>query len=158
MRAVLGDRKLAPERAGLQREIAGVRGPLPSKLVGRLLGSYGIRGQIRNGAFGCGAVASAGQIGYPMVVKVMSADVPHRSDVGAVQLGIKDETGLRAAVALIRKEYAGQGSGCRHRRLRDAGRADRLQQAMVGYQAAPPMRADDSRSAASWSSSRRTRR
>ena len=49
------------------------------------------------------AVTLAGRIGYPMVVKVVSADVPHRSDVGAVQLGIKDEAGLRAAVALIEK-------------------------------------------------------
>jgi len=54
--------------------------------------------------------ALAGQVGYPMVVKVMSADVPHRSDVGAVQLGIKDEAGLRAALALIEKKRPGKGS------------------------------------------------
>ncbi len=36
-----------------------------------------------------------------MVVKVVSAQVPHRSDVGAVQLGIRDDAGLAAAVALI---------------------------------------------------------
>ena len=38
----LADRKLTAERAALRQEIAGMQGPLPSKLVGRLLASYGI--------------------------------------------------------------------------------------------------------------------
>ena len=42
-------------------------------------------------------------IGYPLVVKVVSRDVPHRSDVGGVQLGITDAAGLRQAIAEIER-------------------------------------------------------
>jgi acetyltransferase len=135
----LADRKLTPERAGLRQEIAGIRGPLPSKLVGRLLASYGIpvvKSAVARSA--AEAVKLAGQIGYPMVVKVMSAHVPHRSDVGAVQLGIKNEADLGAALALI-------GSNVREKVPGAVIDGYELQeelidcvQAMVGYQAAPP--------------------
>ena len=79
----LADRKLTPERAALKREIDGQRGPLPRPLVGRLLASYGIpvvKSAVAESA--AEAVSLAGQIGYPMVVKVVSAGVPHRSDGG----------------------------------------------------------------------------
>ena len=83
----LAGRKLTLERAALKRDISSVRGPLPNKLVARLLESYGIpvvkSAMVRSAAE---AEAAASGIGYPMVVKVMSKDVPHRSDVGAVQL------------------------------------------------------------------------
>jgi acetyltransferase len=135
----LADRKLTPERSDLQREIAGARGPLPPKLVGRLLGSYGIpvvKSAIARSAVE--AVAVAGQIGYPMVVKVMSADVPHRSDVGAVQVGIKDETGLRAAVALIEKNVREKVPDAVIYGYEMQEELIDCVQAMVGYQAAPP--------------------
>ena len=123
----LADRKLTPERESLRRDIASMRGPLPPELVARLLASYGIpvvkSAMVRSAAE---AVSAASGIGYPMVVKVMSKDVPHRSDVGAVQLGIKDEAGLRAAVALIEKNVREKVPGAVDRRLRDAGRAGRL--------------------------------
>ena len=87
----LADRKLTPERVGLRQKIAGISGPLPSKQISRLLASYGIP-VVKSAVARSPAEAAklAGPIGYPMVVKVVSADVPHRSDVGAVQLGIKD--------------------------------------------------------------------
>jgi acetyltransferase len=117
----LADRKLTPERVALQRDIAASAGPLPSALTGRLLASYGIpvvKSAVARSA--AEAVTLAAGIGYPMVVKVMSAGVPHRSDVGAVQLGIEDEAGLRAAVALIEKNVrekcpvpSSKGTRCR---------------------------------------------
>lgn len=43
------------------------------------------------------AVAAARQMGYPVAVKMNSPDVTHKSDVGGVILGVKDEAGVRAA-------------------------------------------------------------
>jgi len=44
-----------------------------------------------------GAVKAAKEIGFPIVMKLMAEDVVHKSDVGAVKLGIKDETEVGVA-------------------------------------------------------------
>jgi len=135
----LRDRKLTPERAALAAEIGAIKGSLPSALVGRLLASYGI--PVVKSAVARSveeAVSHAGTIGYPMVVKVMSAQVPHRSDVGAVQLGIEDEAGLRAAVALIEKNVRDKVPGAKIDGYEMQEELVDCVQAMVGYQAAPP--------------------
>jgi acyl-CoA synthetase (NDP forming) len=46
-----------------------------------------------------GAVAAAAELGYPVVLKVVSPDVSHKSDFGGVQLHLRDEAGVRAAYA-----------------------------------------------------------
>ena len=43
------------------------------------------------------AVAFANEIGYPVVIKIASYDIIHKSDVGGVKTGIADEASLRAA-------------------------------------------------------------
>jgi acyl-CoA synthetase (NDP forming) len=43
------------------------------------------------------AAAAAGEIGYPVAVKMNSVDVTHKSDVGGVLLNVKDEAGVRKA-------------------------------------------------------------
>jgi len=43
------------------------------------------------------AVAAAKEIGFPVVVKVDSPDISHKSDAGCVALGIADEKGTRKA-------------------------------------------------------------
>jgi acyl-CoA synthetase (NDP forming) len=40
------------------------------------------------------AVAAAGKIGYPVVAKVVSADIIHKSEVGGVVVGIEDDVWL----------------------------------------------------------------
>ena len=135
----LGDRTLAPERAGMRQEMAAMRGPLPSKLASRLLASYGIpvvKSVVARSA--AEALTLAGQIGYPMVVKVASADVPHRSDVGAVQLGIRNETDLAGALALIEKNVREKVPGAAIDGYEMQEELIDCVQAMVGYQAAPP--------------------
>jgi acetyltransferase len=135
----LAGRTLTPERETLAREIAGLRGSLPQALVGRLLESYGI--PVVKSAVARTvdeAMSLATDIGYPMVVKVMSAQVPHRSDVGAVQLGIRDDAGLRAAVALIEKNVRETVPGAVIAGYEMQEELIDCVQAMVGYQAAPP--------------------
>jgi Acyl-CoA synthetase (NDP forming) len=39
----------------------------------------------------------AGTIGYPVVMKILSPDIHHKTDVGGVVVGIKDESSLRIA-------------------------------------------------------------
>jgi len=43
------------------------------------------------------AVAAARTMGYPVVLKIASPDIVHKSDAGGVMLGIRDETSLRRA-------------------------------------------------------------
>ncbi len=52
------------------------------------------------------AVQRAGEIGYPVVLKLNSKSITHKSDVGGVQLNLKDEAAVRAAFARIRDTLA----------------------------------------------------
>ncbi|MBP0637742.1 acetate--CoA ligase family protein [Cupriavidus sp. AcVe19-6a] len=42
------------------------------------------------------AVAVAARIGYPVVIKAQASELPHKSDVGGVIVGLADEAALRA--------------------------------------------------------------
>lgn len=47
------------------------------------------------------AVTLARQIGFPVVMKIVSPDILHKSDAGGVKVNIKDEEGVRAAYQTI---------------------------------------------------------
>jgi acyl-CoA synthetase (NDP forming) len=47
------------------------------------------------------AVAMAARIGYPVVAKLVSADIAHKSDIGGVVVGIESEQALRKAFQSI---------------------------------------------------------
>lgn len=49
------------------------------------------------------AVRFAVEIGYPVVLKIVSPDILHKSDAGGVKLGLADEFGVRSAYAEIKK-------------------------------------------------------
>ena len=42
------------------------------------------------------AVAAAARLGYPVVLKILSRDIAHKTEVGGVEVGIADESALRA--------------------------------------------------------------
>ncbi len=47
------------------------------------------------------ALAAAGQIGYPVVLKVESPDIPHKTEAGVVRLGVQSDVELRQTYAEI---------------------------------------------------------
>jgi acyl-CoA synthetase (NDP forming) len=46
---------------------------------------------------------AARDLGYPVVLKVVADDLPHRSDLGLVRVGLGDEAGLEAAWATLER-------------------------------------------------------
>ncbi len=55
------------------------------------------------------AAAAAARIGYPVALKVISADISHKSDAGGVKLNLKNDTDVRQAfgdIAASAKAYA----------------------------------------------------
>ena len=59
------------------------------------------------------AVRLAGEIGYPVVVKVISPDVIHKSDLGGVVLGVADADGVRRACRGIVERVGERQPGAR---------------------------------------------
>jgi acetyl coenzyme A synthetase (ADP forming)-like protein len=59
------------------------------------------------------AVAYANDIGYPVVIKLISPDVVHKSDAGGVVLGVIDKDGVRAACGSIRERIEAHHPGAR---------------------------------------------
>ena len=66
--------------------------------------------------------AAAG-LGYPVVLKVVSDDIPHRSEHGLIAVGLRSEADLQAAWARLDQALARLGAA--------AGSVDRLVQPMV---------------------------
>jgi acetyltransferase len=56
------------------------------------------------------AAQAAEGIGFPVVLKLHSETVTHKSDRGGVRLNLKDKTEVRAAFAAIQSAFAGDGS------------------------------------------------
>jgi len=47
------------------------------------------------------AAGSADEIGYPVVLKIASADIAHKSEIGGVIVGLRDEAQVRAAFGTL---------------------------------------------------------
>jgi acetyltransferase len=55
------------------------------------------------------AAAAAAKVGYPVVLKLLSTTLTHKSDVGGVQLNLGDEPAVHSAFATIRDNVARLG-------------------------------------------------
>lgn len=67
-----------------------------------VLAAYGIpMVQDRLAASADEAIAAAREIGFPVVMKVESIDIPHKTEAGVVRLALADENAVRAAHAEI---------------------------------------------------------
>ena len=75
---------------------------LPQAVVNGLLRAYGIpTAEPRLAASAEQAVLLAGQTGYPVALKVASADIAHKSDVGGVLLDLADAAAVQAGFARV---------------------------------------------------------
>ena len=93
--------------------MAGERWLEPDQLA-QLLGAYGIRTAGARPAANRGeAAVVAKSVGFPVVMKVKSPDVIHKTDVGGVKLGIKSEEEAARAFDEIRAALAKAKPGAR---------------------------------------------
>lgn len=60
-----------------------------------------------------GTVAAAERIGYPVVLKAVSADLPHKTEAGAVLVGLRDAAAVRDGFARILANVAKAKPGLR---------------------------------------------
>jgi len=80
----------------------------------QLLAIYGIPTVDTRIAAGAGeAVAAAKAIGFPVVLKLYSETITHKTDVGGVKLNLKDEAAVRDAFDAIRTSVA-ERKGAEH--------------------------------------------
>ncbi|MCB2402276.1 acetate--CoA ligase family protein [Rhizobium ruizarguesonis] len=91
----------------LRREVMQCDGTLDAELSFRLLRAYEIP-LVKSVVVPDFETARhhASEIGYPMVVKIASRDIPHRSDIGAVVLNVLDDAELSDAIARIARNVA----------------------------------------------------
>lgn len=63
-----------------------------------LLGRYGVAGaSVRTASSRDDAAEAARSLGFPVVMKILSSDILHKSDVGGVALALADEDAVRSA-------------------------------------------------------------
>ncbi|MFL1463864.1 acetate--CoA ligase family protein [Roseococcus sp. DSY-14] len=59
------------------------------------------------------AVAAARRIGFPVVMKILSPDILHKSEIGGVLLGVGDEAAVRQGFATLMERAAARAPGAR---------------------------------------------
>ena len=75
---------------------------LPEPEAAALLGKYGIAYPAHAYALSAAeAVEAGGRLGFPVVLKVVSPDAMHKSDVGGVAVSVQDADGVEAAFEAI---------------------------------------------------------
>jgi len=94
-----GPPDIAAARAPIDAALAAGREMLDEFEAKALLKAYGIPtvATLAVGATGGAAAAAAREIGYPVALKILSPDISHKSDVGGVCLGLRDEGELERA-------------------------------------------------------------
>jgi acyl-CoA synthetase (NDP forming) len=80
----------------------------------QVLGSFGLA-YVAHGVAGTAdeAVTVARDLGFPVVLKVVSADVVHKTDVGGVLVGLADEAAVRAGYAGLLAEVGRRAPAAR---------------------------------------------
>ncbi|MFO1195635.1 MAG: acetate--CoA ligase family protein [Burkholderiaceae bacterium] len=91
-------RSVATRPAGLAPPAAAPRGTFDEAASKALIASCGVPVNASSTvASADAAVAAAEAIGYPVVLKIVSPDIVHKSDAGGVVTGLGDATSVRAA-------------------------------------------------------------
>ena len=108
-----GPPDIAAARAIIDSALADGREMLDEREAKAVLQAYGVPvvPTLAVDASAGAVVQAAREIGYPVALKILSRDISHKSDVGGVQLNLRDEAELRRAadrmlaqVALLRPQ------------------------------------------------------
>jgi acyl-CoA synthetase (NDP forming) len=93
--------------AQILKRSEGKGGFLPQKDVFAILESYGIPA-VKTAVFEKkeDLIKSAKKIGYPIVLKVDTEDIVHKTEAGGVMLDLKDERALKAAFGKMFRKFA----------------------------------------------------
>jgi acyl-CoA synthetase (NDP forming) len=91
-----------PSRPKALRLLRGLTGPLDEARGARLLELYGVR-RPREAVVPTpeGAAAAARRIGFPVAVKALAPEVPHKAKLGGVRLGLGNPTDVQVAAAEV---------------------------------------------------------
>ena len=101
---------LHPARAAALRSLRGRSGPLDEPAARALLARYGVRGPREIvAATPEEAGAAAARLGFPVAVKAIAADLPHKAAAGGVMLGVRSADAARDAARTIGKAVSGAG-------------------------------------------------
>jgi acyl-CoA synthetase (NDP forming) len=101
-RAVVAGCPSPPDLPQWRRRLERARGALSEVEGRRLLASYGIRGpREATAASEAEAVAAARRIGYPVVLKVLSSDILHKTEIGGVRVGLGDDAAVATAFSEV---------------------------------------------------------
>jgi acyl-CoA synthetase (NDP forming) len=101
-RAAAEQHPLAGERLALADQLLAPGRMLSESEGKQLIAAWGVpvsREERADSA--AAAVAAAGRIGYPVVLKVDSPDIPHKTEAGGVLLHLRDAAQVQAAYATI---------------------------------------------------------
>jgi acyl-CoA synthetase (NDP forming) len=91
-----------PNRAKALQMLRGLSGPLDEVQGAKLLELYGLRRPkelvAKNPA---AAAAAARRIGFPLAVKALAPELPHKAKLGGVRLGLSNPTDVEVAAAEV---------------------------------------------------------
>jgi acyl-CoA synthetase (NDP forming) len=102
-----------PNRASALRLLRGKAGPLDEAQAARLLELYGVRRPKERTVTSARSAAEAARtIGFPVAVKALAPELPHKAKLGGVRLGLADATDVEDAAAevLLAARRAGAAS------------------------------------------------
>ncbi|MER5756752.1 acetate--CoA ligase family protein [Streptomyces sp. NPDC002088] len=127
-----------PDRVDeLRAETAAHQGPLPDDLTRRLLTAYGIPLVAAVTVTDPDQAVDWAEGRYPVVAKISSPDIPHRSDVGGVAVGLTDATALRTALKDIAESVATARPDARISGFEIQEQVTDSHEAMLGWAADP---------------------
>ncbi|MGZ4130007.1 MAG: acetate--CoA ligase family protein [Actinomycetota bacterium] len=91
-----------PNRATAVRLLRGATGPLDEARAAKLLELYGVRRpRERTVADPPAAAVAAGTIGFPVAVKALAPELPHKAKLGGVRLGLTRPADVEVAAAEV---------------------------------------------------------
>jgi acetyl-CoA synthetase/acetyltransferase len=91
-----------PSRAAALRTLRGLSGPLDEARAARLLELYGVR-RPKEATVGTpsAAAVAARSIGFPVAVKALAPELPHKAKLGGVRLGLSNPTDVEVSAAEV---------------------------------------------------------